>query len=85
MQNLYDFHSHYFESHSVECASRKESDTQQKMQETLALLDKLQGGTYLALVPGSHPAFRHLQYESDEKLDESLGPTYLQPANFTRP
>ena len=34
---------------------------------------------YIALVPGSHPAFRRLQYEkrsaSDEKLDESLGPS----------
>ena len=30
----------------------------------------------LALVPGSHPAFRRLQY--DEKLDESLGPRLMK-------
>ena len=43
----------------------------------------------LASVPGSHPAFRRLQYESgasDEKLDESLGPRLMNPCivSFTR-
>ena len=34
---------------------------------------KCEGNSYVALVPGSHPAFRRLQYESNEKLDESPG------------
>ncbi len=39
---LCEFSSHYFESHGVECASRKNDDVKQLLQETLAILDRLQ-------------------------------------------
>lgn len=42
VEQLYWLNSHYFESHDVECAGRKESDVREKMQETLATLDTLQ-------------------------------------------
>ena len=43
MTRLYEFNNHYFEHHGVECAPRKEEDVRRQMQETTALLERLQG------------------------------------------
>lgn len=40
---LYDFNSHYFESHDIKDAARKASDVTEKMQQTVAELERLQG------------------------------------------
>lgn len=43
VEQLYRFNTHYFEDHDVECAGRKERDVRDKMQQTIAVLDSLQG------------------------------------------
>ena len=40
---LYWLNTHYFEEHSVESADRKDSDVREKLQQTLAILDSVQG------------------------------------------
>jgi predicted Zn-dependent protease len=42
VEQLYWLNTHYFESHDVESAGRKDSDVREKMKETLSLLDTLQ-------------------------------------------
>lgn len=39
--DLYDFNAHYFEHHEVERARQKAHDVEQRMKETVALLDTL--------------------------------------------
>lgn len=45
MAKLYGFSNHYFETHGVESAPKKDKDVQEQMQQTVALLDKLQSTT----------------------------------------
>ena len=43
VEQLYWLNTHYFEEHDVESAGKKEGDVRDKMQQTLATLDSLQG------------------------------------------
>ena len=57
VEQLYWLNTHYFESHDVESAERKDSDVREKMKETLSLLDTLQGGSQLSITHTHHTPF----------------------------
>lgn len=43
VQQLYEFRDHYFEHNSTDKASLKKQETQEKLKETLNILDYVQG------------------------------------------
>lgn len=43
VQQLYEFRDHYFEHNSIEKAPLKKKETEQKLKETLNILDHVQG------------------------------------------
>ena len=43
MQQLYEFRDHYFEHNSTDKALLKNQETQEKLKETLNILDYVQG------------------------------------------
>ena len=43
VQQLYEFRDHYFEHNSMEKAPLKKKETEQKLKETLNILDHVQG------------------------------------------
>ena len=58
VQQLYEFRDHYFEHNSTDKASLKNQETQEKLKETLNILDYVQGKDnlfYICVVPENFP------------------------------
>lgn len=47
VDDLYNFREHYFETHSVEDAGRKQNDVAQEMEKTLKKLEEKEGKGYI--------------------------------------
>lgn len=47
MDDLYNFREHYFETHSVEEAGRKQNDVAQEMEKTLKKLEEKESKGYI--------------------------------------